>query len=89
MSTRYDACTPRKSKDGKTFWLKIGSGWQSDKGMQVVLDALPMPDAEGRCVINLFEPKPREQTGNGGWSGKPPSGDLDDAIPFLTMNSVW
>ena len=60
MATRYDACTPRKSKDGKTFWLKIGSGWQSDKGMQVVLDALPIPDAEGRVVINLFEPKPRD-----------------------------
>jgi hypothetical protein len=60
MAQRYDACTPRKSKDGKTFWLKIGSGWQSDKGMQVVLDALPIPDAEGRVVINLFEPKPRD-----------------------------
>jgi hypothetical protein len=89
MAQRYDACTPRKSKDGKTFWLKIGSGWQSDKGMQVVLDALPIPDAEGRCVINLFEPKPREQTGNGGWSGKTSSGDLDDAIPFISSNGVW
>ena len=81
MSTRYDACTPRKSKDGKTFWLKIGSGWQSDKGMQVVLDALPMPDAEGRCVINLFEPKPREQAA--GWTGRAPARDDDgDGIPF-------
>lgn len=81
MSIRYDACTPRKSKDGKTFWLKIGSGWQSDKGMQVVLDALPMPDAEGRCVINLFEPKPREQAA--GWTGRAPARDDDgDGIPF-------
>lgn len=81
MATRYDACTPRKSKDGKTFWLKIGSGWQSDKGMQVVLDALPMPDAEGRCVINLFEPKPREQAA--GWTGRAPARDDDaDSIPF-------
>ena len=83
MATRYDACTPRKSKDGKTFWFKIGSGWQSDKGMQVVLDALPMPDAEGRCVINLFEPKPREQAAGGGWTGRAPARDDDgDGIPF-------
>jgi len=83
MATRYDACTPRKSKDGKTFWLKIGSGWQSDKGMQIVLEALPMPDTEGRCVIYLFEPKPRD-------GGQPqsrasvPQGDRYDEteVPF-------
>lgn len=84
MSTRYDACTPRKSKDGKTFWLKIGSGWQSDKGMQVVLDALPMPDAEGRCVINLFEPKPRDGQAPAGRTAAPQNDRYDDSdsIPF-------
>ncbi len=83
MATRYDACTPRKSKDGKTFWLKIGSGWQSDKGMQVVLDALPIPDAEGRCVINLFEPKPRD--GQSQSRAAPPQNDRyddSDSVPF-------
>jgi len=92
MATRYDACTPRKSKDGKTFWLKIGSGWQSDKGMQIVLDALPMPDTEGRCVINLFEPKPRDggQRVPDGSRGAPPQSDnLDDDIPFISSNGVW
>lgn len=74
MSKRLDACTPRKNGD-RTFWLKVGSAWQNEKGIQVVLDALPLPDAEGRCVINLFEPKPREdrgqssraQSSNDGW----------------------
>jgi hypothetical protein len=60
MATRLDICTPRKSKDGKTFWTKIGTAWQSDKGIQLVFDALPLPDSEGRCVANLFEPKPRD-----------------------------
>jgi hypothetical protein len=60
MNTRLDICTPRKSKDGKTFWTKIGTAWQSDKGIQLVFDALPLPDSEGRCVANLFEPKPRD-----------------------------
>ena len=60
MSTRFDICTPRKGKDDKTFWSRIGTAWQSDKGIQLVFDALPIPDSEGRCVANLFEPKPRD-----------------------------
>jgi hypothetical protein len=81
MAQRYDACTPRKSKDGKTFWLKIGSGWQSDKGMQVVLDALPIPDAEGRVVINLFEPKPRDGQSQSR-AAAPQNDRYDDEVPF-------
>ena len=81
MAQRYDACTPRKSKDGKTFWLKIGSGWQSDKGMQVVLDALPIPDAEGRVVINLFEPKPRDGQPQSR-AAAPQNDRYDDEVPF-------
>lgn len=82
MNTRFDICTPRKGKDDKTFWTRIGTAWQSDKGIQLVFDALPIPDSEGRCVANLFEPKAREQRQNtapsndgGGW------GDPGDA-PF-------
>lgn len=70
---RFDICTPRKNGD-KTYWTRIGSAWQNDKGIQLVFDALPIPDSEGRCVANLFEPKPREgsrqqsrQSSNDGW----------------------
>ena len=82
MNTRFDICTPRKGKDDKTFWTRIGTAWQSDKGIQLVFDALPIPDSEGRCVANLFEPKPRDsggqqrqQSSNEGWND---SGD----VPF-------
>lgn len=54
---RYDICTPRKGRDDKTYWTRIGTAWESDKGIQLVFDALPLPDAEGRCVANLFEPR--------------------------------
>lgn len=83
-NTRFDIATPRKAKDGKTFWTKIGTAWQSDKGIQLVFDALPLPDNEGRCVANLFEPKPREQTAGGGWTGRAPArdDDADSEIPF-------
>jgi hypothetical protein len=81
MNTRFDICTPRKGKDDKTFWTRIGTAWQSDKGIQLVFDALPIPDAEGRCVANLFEPKPREQSrprqADDGWGR-----DDGDSVPF-------
>ncbi len=85
-SKRYEISTPRKGKDDKTFWTRIGTAWQNDKGIQLVFDALPLPDAEGRCVANLFEPRDdREKSGNGGsGSGRhnAPAPDLDDEIPF-------
>ena len=63
MSKRMNISTPRKSRDGKTYWTNIGSAWINDNGgIQLVFDALPLPDAEGRCVANLFEPKERENT---------------------------
>lgn len=83
MAKRYDICTPRKGKDDRTFWTRIGTAWENDKGIQLVFDCLPLPDAEGRCVANLFEPKPkdsergsgsvgnnsRNQSQNSGWGG--------------------
>lgn len=81
-SKRYDICTPRKGKDDKTFWTRIGTAWENDKGIQLVFDALPLPDADGRCVANLFEPKPRDgqsgQKGNNSFA----TDDLDDSIDF-------
>ena len=84
MSTRYDICTPRKGRDDKTYWTKIGTAWFNDNGgTQLVFDALPIPDSEGRVVANLFEPKPRDG-GQGSTSGGSQGRDnLDeDSIPF-------
>jgi hypothetical protein len=48
-SKRMNIATPRKSKDGKTFWTTIGTAWFNDNGgIQLVFDALPIPDGEGR-----------------------------------------
>lgn len=70
MSKRYDICTPRKGKDDKTFWTRIGTAWENEKGIQLVFDALPLSDTDGRCVANLFEPRertdaPRQNTAAG------------------------
>lgn len=61
MADRLDAMTPRKKKDGSTFWHRVGTAWKGDKGINIVFDSLPLPDAEGRVAVSLFEP--REQGG--------------------------
>jgi len=92
MATRFDICAPRKGKDDKTFWHRIGTAWQGDKGIQLVFDSLPIPDADGRCVANLFEPRDNDraksaqndrqqaQQRSQGWGGN--NDQLDDDIPF-------
>lgn len=98
MSTRFDICTPRPKKDGGSYWVKIGTAWQNDKGIQLVFDALPIPDSDGRCVANLFEPKQddrnrsanadRQQArGNGGPQQR--YTEDEDSIPFLRNDTVW
>jgi hypothetical protein len=86
MSNRKDICTPRKKSDGGTYWVKIGTAWENDKGIQLVFDALPIADAEGRCVANLFDPKPRDgaqrdQQHRDRLGSGPRMDDLDDTLP--------
>ena len=88
MTTRYDVTTPRKRKDGNTFWMRIGSAWpaKEGEGFNVELDALPLPDAEGRCSFIIRPAKDlREASGTGARQaptrGKGPE-PLDDSIPF-------
>ena len=88
MSNRKDIMTPRAKKDGGTYWVKIGTAWEGPKGIQLVFDALPIPDSEGRVVANLFEPRDnsgasrdQQHRANLG-SGPRVSDDLSDEIPF-------
>jgi hypothetical protein len=76
MAKRYDICTPRKSREGKTFWTRVGTAFEGDKGIQLIFDALPLQDSEGRCVANLFEPRERTDAPR-----QPATADLGDDIP--------
>ena len=83
MSTRFDISSPRPKKDGGTYWVKIGTAFANEKGTQLIFDALPLPDKEGRVVANLFSPRdnsgqPRVQQQSGGFDNS----DLDDSVPF-------
>jgi hypothetical protein len=81
MAKRYDIMAPRKGRD-KTFWTRIGTAFEGDKGIQLIFDALPLPDAEGRCVANLFEPRERNDAPQQTQQRQPAPADLDDDVPF-------
>lgn len=83
MATRFNIATPRPKKDGGTYWVNIGTAWVSEKGTQLVFDALPLPDKEGRCVANLFEPRDtaRQVPQSGGVAGRTTE-ELSDHVPF-------
>jgi hypothetical protein len=78
---RYDVMSPRERKDGKTYWQRVGTAFEGDKGIGIEFDALPLPDKEGRVSVRLFEPRerdgaPRQQT------QQRQSADLDDSVPW-------
>lgn len=77
MTQRMNMVSPRARKDGKTHWHNVGTAWIDDKGTTLEFDSLPLPDAEGRVRVKLFEPRdnsaPRQE--QRGYA------DLDDEVP--------
>jgi hypothetical protein len=82
MSQRFNISTPRKKKDGGTYWVNIGSAWTDEKGTQLVFDALPIPDSEGRCTARLFEPRERTDGGQQSQRSAPADNLADDFVPY-------
>lgn len=63
MSSRYDVMSPRKDREGKTRWTRIGVMFpaKSGNGFAIKLDALPLPDEKGEVWISAMEPREREE----------------------------
>jgi hypothetical protein len=94
MTDRYDAVISRKDKKSDKWRShKIGAAFPSSKiegGFNIVLDSLPMPNAEGQAWITLFPAKDKDAEGNrppkerdaspGTGSGR--RDDMNDDIPF-------
>lgn len=83
MTERYDACISRKDRNGKTRYTKIGAAFPAKDGkdgFNIVLDALPMPNAEGQAWISLFVPKPRED--QPAPASVTTTDDMNDDIPY-------
>lgn len=62
MATRYDLCTGRKDKDGKTFWTRIGVMFPAKEGdgFSIKLEALPLPNDKGEVWLSAFVPKAKD-----------------------------
>jgi hypothetical protein len=64
MTTRYDVISPRKRGDSdKTYWHRVGTAFERERGgLSVVLDSLPLPDAEGQVRLLIVEAKARDES---------------------------
>ena len=84
MADRMDVKSWRKSRNGKAYTIRIGSSWVDNKGAtRIELDALPIPDAEGRVSMFLEEPRERSDASPSTTSKTRQQDDLDgDSIPF-------
>lgn len=81
MAKYLELLAPRVGKDGKTFWLRIGTAFPSKEGpgFSMVLDAYPLPDKDNRVSFIARPPKPREGASNADTNL---SDQLNDDVPF-------
>ena len=62
----HRAYTIIKREGQDDFWLAIGAAFphQSGDGMNIILQALPLPGADGTCKIVLRPPRDDQQQEN-------------------------
>lgn len=87
MAKRFDVCSPRPKKDGTTYWHRVGTAFEGEKGIGILFDSLPMPDKEGRVSVQLFEPREKTEQAPARPAARAPARapareDMDDEIPF-------
>lgn len=62
MAQRYDLLIVREDQNGKSWWTKIGAGFEnrSGDGFSLVFEALPIPDKKGevRVVMKVAAERP-------------------------------
>lgn len=97
MADRLDAICGIKSRNGKTYWTKVGVAFPSRQGngYSLFLDYIPVTrNEDGKIAILLAEPREDGERGRGrsrddddGEERRPPRGEkkqdpMDDDIPF-------
>lgn len=85
MTKRYDASAPREytDRDGnkKTAWNRVGTAFEKDGKISVLLDCYPLPGPDGVAKIVLMEPRERDGGQRQQTQQRAPA-DLDDECPF-------
>lgn len=87
---RLDVLSPRPKKDGGTYWHRVGTAWEGEKGISITFDSMPLPDKEGQVRVSLFEPRESKGAEATTSTTKAPARaekkeyaeTLDDEIPF-------
>jgi hypothetical protein len=86
MADRYDIVSPRKDRNGKTRWTKVGVAFPAKQGdgFNLIFEAYPLPDENGEVRANLFPPRDNQQQGGGQQRQAPQRHDepLDDEVPW-------
>jgi hypothetical protein len=87
MSEYLDVGQFKQTKGGKWRFVRLGSAKKNDKGqLDVWLDALPIPDAEGQCRLSIAKRQERDGGKFPGPNDNVPMphglGSIDDEIPF-------
>jgi hypothetical protein len=52
-----DVISPREDSKGNTRWVRVGVGFPNGNGTRVLLDAYPVPNEKGECVLLIRERK--------------------------------
>jgi hypothetical protein len=79
MTTRYTLSSPRQRGE-KTFWVQVGSAFPArNGGFNLVFDALPLPDSDGRVSVFMQEARERDERRE---EPRRQSRNDEDEIPF-------
>lgn len=80
---KYEAvATVGTRKDGKKNYVRIGTVFETDKGLSLKLDSIPA-GSEWNGWVSFFEPKARQDSPPPKPAATKPSSDFeDDSIPF-------
>lgn len=52
-----DVISPREDNKGNTRWIRVGVGFPNGNGTRILLDAYPVPNQKGECVLLVKERK--------------------------------
>lgn len=81
MSKRFDVVIRRPGRDDKAFFHRIGTAFEGDKGINIKLDSLPLPNEKGEVWLSLYEPRERTEKALSPGSERF-ANDINDDIPF-------
>ena len=85
MANRMNIVTPRTSRDGKTYWTKIGVAFETrDGGWNLSFEALPLSslNQDGQLECRALLMPPRDDNARPAQRSNQRDDLNDDSVPF-------